>query len=105
LADAARAGWQRRRTYSHFSDRSEALLLDCAASLARGVRAPVVYYVSSDTPEEVSEVVADRLGWRNILDKGAAFYGTDASAGGLQDRRLVQEMLAGGVGDYTGHRW
>jgi hypothetical protein len=35
--------------------------------------------------------------------KGDAFY-TDSHGNGLQDRKLVHEMLAGGVGDYTGHK-
>ena len=35
--------------------------------------------------------------------KGDAFY-TDSHGNGLEDRRLVHEMLAGGVGDYTGHK-
>jgi hypothetical protein len=63
-------GVQRRKTYSHYSDAAEALQLDCAASLARGVRGRVRFYVSSDTPEEVTDAVAERLGWRNVLDKG-----------------------------------
>ncbi len=35
--------------------------------------------------------------------KGDAFY-TGSPGNGLQDRTLVGEMLAGGVGDYTGHK-
>ena len=33
-----------------------------------------MFYVSTDTPEEVGELVSERLGWRNVLDKGEAFY-------------------------------
>eukprot|EP00960_Hanusia_phi_P040249 754333-Hanusia_phi.AAC.4 len=58
-----------------------------------------MFYVSTDTPEEVGERISERLGWRNVLDKGEAFY-LDAAGQGVQDRRLVHEMLAGGVGDY-----
>ena len=93
-------GVQRRATYSHYSDAGEALLLECAASLARQVRRRVMFYVSSDTPEEVHDLVAQRLGWRNVIDKGDAFY-TDENAKGVEDRKLVQEMLGGGVGDYS----
>ena len=49
------------------------LLYACAASLGRAQRGRVVYYVSSDTPEEAEEKAAELLGWSNILHKVAHF--------------------------------
>jgi hypothetical protein len=97
IPDEAAGGLQ--RTYAHYSEPRERLLMACAAALARAHGGAVRFYVSSDTPEEVAEAAAQALGWRHLLDKGAGFY-VDTGGQGAADRRLVDEILEGGVGDY-----